>query len=587
MSCELNFPSDEMETWFSQHTLQGWKNYYPPEHDAVMVQSIGGRIFIISPLEDFAVKEITPLAVTTISGAAVSPATGSTITVTVSSADKMEINLPATIGDGTYNIDSILNNSVTLTNVTATPGVAIAAGAILSFLDRNSTDRPLVWMEQAEEWLVIQDGLNAPILHNGSTTRRANKIANEVPTGTVMVYNEEIGRLCVCVQGNEIAIGDIVGGPTSVISFTETDYLAEGGRFRIPRKFGNVTGAIMMTNLDRSNGQGAMLFFAERGISAFNLPPTRSLWKSLNYPPQVNMPIRYGAMAQDSIVTANGDVFYRAKDGIRSFIMAIREFGKWGNVPLSREMDRVLKLDDQRLLKFSSAVLFDNRLLMTCSPRPLNGTAFHGGFVVLDFDLISSMGESSRPVYDGLWTGIQPLKILTGEFDGEERCFIFSKTEGGGVELWEQLKKGNFDGDDGRIQMVIESRSMDSTKPDALKKAEAFELWIDRVAGPTDIELKFRPDEHPCWTLWKQRSVCQTIKDCDAEICGIPANYRPSYRTRLGFGSPPESCESSDRKPMTLGYTTQVKLTITGRCRVKMALFRSSIQPETLVASCD
>jgi hypothetical protein len=66
----------------------------------------------------------------------------------------------------------------------------------------------------------------------------------------------------------------------------------------------------------------------------------------------------------------------------------------------------------------------------------------------------------------------------------------------------------------------------------------------------------------------------------------VPPGYRPGYRTRIGFGTPPANCESSDKKPMETGYEFQVKLNITGRARLKKAMLTCEQEPESTYSAC-
>lgn len=574
----LSFSGDDIPDWWANNEAQGAGYFAPVDKNPLIVLSVGGRLFKIDVLNGFETADITPKGQTESSTSFITPPIGSTVTVTVTNADRVRTDMPVTIGDGDYTVVSKANNILTLRNETATAGVSIANPSPLLWLDPNPKNRGQVWMEQADKWLVIQDGQSAAITYDGSDIKRALP-GNGVPTGTAMVFNEEIGRLCVALPTNEVAVGDI----DNVISFTETGYLHEGGKFKIPRKYGKITGANMLANQDRANGQGAMLFHTEGGITAFNLPAARDSWKSLSYPVQINMPIK-GSTNHSSIVNVNGDVFYRGRDGLRSFALTRQEFSQWGNTPISRELRRILDTDDPKLLKFSSSVLFDNRVLFTVSPRLTRYSAYHEGLGVLDFEGVSAMGERSRPRYDGVWTGIKPTHLVVGDFGGEERCFAFSRNEAGGVELWEILRTGDFDGDDGRIEWWMEGRAMDFGNPMEMKRLESFEMWIDRVFGEVSFDLKYRADQYPCWFDWDTKNVCQKNKDCRANIgeCITVKSYRQGYRSRQAFGQPPDTDENVDNKPSRNGYMFELRVACTGRARIKWGLAKATAIPEAV-----
>lgn len=571
---KVEFDNAAIRTHWASAETQGAKYFAPTQGSPLIVAMIGGRLFVIDVLNKFQVSEITPTGRTDTFGSFISPPIGVSQTVPVVDGSKIFVDMVVTIGDGTYTVTANNVNILTLRNETATAGISIGSGTPVLWPDVNPENRPQAWMAQVGKWLVVQDGQSGPILFDGAIVRRA--AFDEVPTGTAMVFNEEIGRLCVARPTNEIEIGDIES-----IKFTENTYAAEGGPFRIPLQHGPITGACMLANQDRANGQGAMLFFTDETITAFNLPPNRLQWKNVQFPLQITMPI-HGAKSHHSIVNVNGDVFYRAKDGLRSFALTRQEFAQWGNTPISRELGRVLDVDDRALLRFASSCLFDNRLLFSATPRNGRYGAYHESICVLDFDGISSMNRVP-PRFDGIWTGIKPQHFVVGNFGGEDRCFVFARTAEGGTQLWEILKRGNFDGDDGRITSWIESRALDFGKPFELQRLTGFEMWVDKVAGEVEFDLKYKADAGPCWADWGPKKICQTYKDCDteADVCKTVSTYRPGHRSRLGFGQPPDEHEdTSDNRPMRIGYSHEVRLQWTGRARVKSCLAKAARIPE-------
>lgn len=590
----LNFENLEQARWIRENRLQGSKDYYATNGRTLKIAEIGGRFFAVDVQNGYAVTEITPTKRTATSAMFTTPAIGASVLIQVDDGSKIYAGYPILVGAEQYVVTGVSGNDVTATNQDDASGAIIAAGTVVTYLDPNDPNRPISWMEQAQEWFVSQNGVDAPFLFNGSSRR--SDTSTEVPVGTAMVFNEEIQRLCVAVNDNQVAIGDIAGGPTSVITFSETGYLNEGFPFQVPMKYGKIVGMVMVANLDRSNGQGPMLVFAQRGISTFNLPASRSTWKDLNYAIQVNMPIRYSATSHNSIVDVNGDVFYRAKDGLRSFAYAIREYGvaRWGNKSQSRELNNILKKDSERFLRYASSILFDNRLLSAISQKPTSNGVAHRALAVLDFDLVNSIREEAPPAYDGIWVGMLPTLLMTGEFDDEERAFAWAINAQGHNELWEILKEGDFDNTDQRITSVIESRSMSFGNPIEMKRIKAFELYVENAKGTVIIGLKWRPDSYggrdtPCWFDWRTGEICVTKEDCDFsddEDCHALRVYRPGHRTRLGFGTPPDVCEPLDNKPARLGYDHQIRLSWMGKMGIRKFVVKCEGISETEYPPC-
>lgn len=586
----LVFENDEQETWYRDKLLQGGDFFAPIDTSPMFIASVGGRIFKIDVLNGYQVKEITPIRSTATTATFISPAEGSSIVVSVADNSTIHVGYPLIIGSGRYNVTVKGFNTITITNVDAIAGVNILSGSPVYHLHPNPSLLPKVWTLQAENYFLIQNGSDACIIYDGATCRRAVRTGKklEVPTGTAMAYAN--GRIHIAVNRKEIELGDIYGGPTSIIDFTETTYLAEGGKFRVPH---DITAIKVAPVLDNSLGQGPVQIHTAIGIHTLNLPVDRARWKNLTEPIQTVSLVNYGAMSNYGTIVVNGDVFFRAPDGLRSFVLARREFGSWGNVPVSREMQRILQNDDQRFLQYGSAVLFDNLLLFTVNPLPFNTgrAAYWQGLGVLDFDLISSMGQKAPPVYAGVWNGVNIMQVVKGTFHGKERCFLFVRNPDFENELWEVDPQSRFDNDCGRINWTIETRAMDFQHPYMLHRLEAAELWVDQIEGTVEIDMSYRPDGEQCWQDWgPTKEVCGTAAQCEVPEgeCFKFQQYRPVFKSRLGFGAPDDvPCSTVDSKPARLGYFHQCRLQGSGHARVRALIVKSLEQSEPLYAACD
>jgi hypothetical protein len=172
---ELTFENETTRARFERFPIQGGKYYFHPTTDGMLISSIGGRIFSM----DYRgrVRDLTP-------------------------------------ADGP-----------------------------------NSSTIPQSWMEQVDKYFVIQNGQDPAIIIEGYNSRRAdpNKTitvtsvemaAPEVPTGTVMGFG--LNRLVVASQDRtRFKIGDIAGGSTTVLTFSQATYLNEAPEFTFPRQLAN------------------------------------------------------------------------------------------------------------------------------------------------------------------------------------------------------------------------------------------------------------------------------------------------------------------------------------------------------------
>jgi len=585
----LQFENTETQAWFEDELFQGADYFSPSKDRAYLIASVGGRIFKIDVLNDYATTEVTPVKATATTANFISPPIGSEVTVAVSENATIFPGYPVTIGSGRYTVAAKGFLTITITNLDAIPGQNILSGTAAYYLSPNPSLLPKVWMLQAENYFIIQNGSDAAIIYDGTTWRRAVRDGNkfEVPTGTAMAYWN--GRIWVAVNGKEIAAGDIFGGPTTILDFTETLYLAEGGKFRVPANAGDITALKVLPVLDASLGQGPLQVHTASSISTLNLPVNRARWKDIDQPVQPIALLEYGATSQQGTVVVNGDVFFRAMDGLRTFFMSRREFQGWGNTPISREMQRIIVNDDPKYLQYGSATLFDNLLLFTVNPLPFNSgrSAYWRGLGVLDFDLISSMGKKSPPVYAGIWEGVNVLQIVKGKFQDRERCFLFVRNAENKNELWEVDPNSRFDNDGGRIKSRLETRAMDFQLPNP-HNLDSARIRVDRLEGTVDFTLQFRPDQSPCWIDWDEpKQRCATVRECTPLECFEFKNFKPGYKTKIDWGQPPDDCEDFDKKPARVGYHHEFALEWEGHARIKMFQVRARIETEPLFDGCD
>jgi hypothetical protein len=397
-----------------------------------------------------------------------------------------------------------------------------------------------------------------------------------IPIGGPMAYGK--GRLWVAA-GNEYYGGDLVWsdpvlGRGTILRFSENDFLNEGGAFSVPQ--GPITGMAFGANLDTSLGDGDLLVFTPSATFAFNAPVDRTAWKDLEYPIQRFALLNFGSMNHESIVPVNGDLFFRATDGIRSLVYARRDFTEWGNTPVSRQVRRVLQFDTPAWLGEASSATFDNRLLMTVLPRVVDGRGtVHTGLAVMDFDLVAGMGRKLPPAWEGVWTGMPILRVQTLRVGLEERCFAWVLGNDSRIGLMEITRAGlfDFDGNDVAIEWSMECRSMTFNSPDALKRLELGELWYDRVAGNISSLVRFRPNENECWTEWGTVDDCALYKDCTVgDPCQNPRILKPAARSRIALPTPPQVPDPQTGRHTRDGFEFQVRLENTGRFRLKRLL---------------
>jgi hypothetical protein len=463
---------------------------------------------------------------------------------------------------------------------------------------------------QAEMFMIIQsgDGITVPLFWDGTTLRFSKGITdplattaspphtNEIPAATAMCYY--MGRLWYANNRN-FSAGDIVGGPTaypapgppfyglrdSVLCVQENPLCVGGDGFTVPTNAGNIRGIAYAANQNTQLGEGALYIGTREQIYQLTVPVTRSDWINATATNQPLMTVALDAngwVNDRSIVSVNGDLFFQSLEpAIRSLTVAIRNFGSWGNVPISINEYRVIQFNDRNLLRYGSGIYFDNRLIQTALPYTCPVGTAHKCVIPLNFDVISSLwgqlsatqssgGTTDYPAWEGMWEGLNVLELKSGDFNGVNRAFSFAWSDiKGAIELWEIQPAYLFDGNnDNRVLWYIEFPAFTFGKEFSLKKLSGGELWIDSMMGEVVFKIEYRPDGNPCWYPWHEWKDC-TSGGNRRDVHDIYEINRQSYRQTVSLPSPPIACAQTMGRPSNMGYQFQCKLTIKGYCRVR------------------
>jgi hypothetical protein len=589
----LGFGGDSVLTGrFQNGRFQGAEYYEPDEGIESMIASIGGRLFQITPGTNTAkVQEVTISGQTLLTAAFVVPAVGSNVSIQVVSTANIVPNANIQIGTHNYHVFSVDSlTGLTVQNLDDAAGSNVPINTQVSFFDPNPSTRTQAWMWQSEKWMVINDGQSLPMFFDGTGTRRSLGLGgNELPPGRMGAYG--LGQSWQSLpDGRTFLMSDEVGDTSSgtaandfrdaVLKTTQAQLI---GNFTVPGNIGKIQAMAFTAILDGSLGQGPLAVVTPDVVFSCLAPMTKAILATVptGTPILTESQISNGGLGDWSTILVNGDMIYRSEDGIRSLILGRREFATWGNVPISREVNLYLNPDRKDLLNYSSAVYFANRTIMTFSPVFTDHGVYHRGLIALDGDIISSLRGKLPPVYDGAWTGLQVLKLVVGRFSGVERCFAFTLNFEEQIELWELLPdqvaaNDNVD-DDGAAQIIWQFETPKFFKPkksterqfSRLKGGEIY--WKDLI-GTAHIQVYYRPDDYPCWTLWHEWDECAPENNCQPDPvtgCLPMNNNQPQYFPRRGLPEPdPKVCNQATKMAMREGFTFQMRVVIQGHLKI-------------------
>ena len=413
-----------------------------------------------------------------------------------------------------------------------------------------------------------------------------NDATNEIPAAGPMDFAQQ--RLWYSIT-TMYGAGDIIQNKSSgtapfsyrdsILHVTENPAAKAGDNFRLPTSAGNIRAMKHTSNLDSALGESQMFIFTRKAIYANVAPITRDDWTAATLdlmPLQKVVLTSGGTFAERSVVPVNGDLFFNSPPNgdIRSLTMAVRYFNQWGQVPISRQENRILAFNDRSMLRFCSGTLFDNRLLQATRPQTTPVGVACQSLLPLDFDLIATLEERLPPSWAGSHQGLLMLQVLNGDFGGRERAFaIVWSQSNSAIEIWEITNDSRYDNGN-RIQTQIEFPAWTWGDQNELKEFDAVEFEMTKLLGTVEFRLEYRPDHFPCWLQWRSWKVC-SAKDCTEIIddpcadTGYPVEvFCQSFRSTMMVAKPPPVCIAASGRPSNQAFQFQIRLTFKGFCEI-------------------
>lgn len=434
----------------------------------------------------------------------------------------------------------------------------------------------------ASKYFVIFDYPNFPVIVDGSTARRSDPMKMEVPVSTIGAYNQN--RLFIGNAGSEFTGGDPVGtlAPLVVppITFAEimtpaSPYYGQIFQLTTASNGENITAMGFLQVSDTSTGIGPLLIGTEKAVYSYATNAPRTNWDQ----GQFGSVLVYnaGIVGPRALVNVNSDVFFLSYDGyVRTLSMSRQEQSRWARVPISRETEIWMKYNDPSLKKFGFVSYFNNKVFFSVNPyrvkavdyasrRPIADYA-HAGMVVLELDNVTSFGTPSKPTWAGLWTGVNPMDMVTLD----ERAFIISKDEYAINSLWEINPSINYDTADCKIRYVrsrIYTREYDFGDPFANKEVHSVDFNLDNLKGDVKIDVEYKPSHSALFLPWNTIKHKAPWRACKAHCEGFMQGFAAHMIRDLTIGSPTgtgQECEPATQELYQIFKKIMLRLTIEG-----------------------
>ena len=506
-------------------------------------------------------------------------------------------------GMGVFSLDSadrlviVIAGNIYTYNLTTSVLTQVTDGSTVM---SDTADR--VWFCQAEQYFIVQDGINRPRILNFDgdnpdecriAFRRAEgEPVNEIPIGTVMAYGH--GRLAVALRelGGEavaerfFAVGDIMlpTSPETVLQFTEVDYLSGGGAFSLPNELGLIHGMAFLKNQQSGNGLGSLIVFARNGASAFKINAQRETWQDFDISDVLFTGKNTGTFASEAVLPINNDLMYRSVDGVRTIGYMVAKMRGGAATPsndtLSRVVDNELNLDSQENMQYCYAVENRNRILMLSQDNLVDDEHVYRSILALDASTLSIYGATSDPAFDGFWTGLNFTSLAVARIGGFYETFITDKQSGGSNNLYmvDEDEGAYQDGDGSSPVCRMYTKAFDLAPEEdrrTIAKIQFVEVWASKIIGSVSFKAYFRPYGHSLWLECPEGTVC------------FDPEGKPGFVHGMRFNVPKLACTENLKRNLNLSKMFEFCVEWTGEARIDSIVFEFIREDSGINASCD
>lgn len=253
--------------------------------------------------------------------------------------------------------------------------------------------------------LMMQSGNSRALAWDGRRVYNLDPAKNQTPIGTWMKWIG--GRLWVA-DGNRLRVSNIL----DPINFTEEDLLAEGGYFVLPDE---------CTGLGVTADQKSLLAFTATTTTAFQAGITdRSTWGTTPDFQKVIFP-NIGCIAGNTIVNQYGILWWMSQNGLTRLDNALQSYRTSKVHFLDNNMARSKGNLSSDISK-ACAGWFENFLMISVP----SGDNYNSHTWIMDQSTLDLLGQDSTPAWAGVWTGTRPTQWVTGNVNGQSRCFFCS-----------------------------------------------------------------------------------------------------------------------------------------------------------------
>lgn len=508
---------------------------------------------------------------------------------------KFQAFIPYSIGPDYFNI-YIVSGFIYL--ISLSDGEAI----VLNKTDQLNVYADRVNWSHAGRFLTIFDFPNRPFIMEGVHLHRSDPTKDEVPVAVLGTNNQN--RLCIANAGIDWTASDPSGStatpdaPTTFFEILQASSPFVADVYEIPTANKNndvITAMGFLQVLDTSTGIGPLLVATNSAIYSYRTDLPRSLWIGVT---GSTSSITFGScllysdgiVGPRALVNVGSDLIFKSSDGqVRALSMARNDQTRWGNSPVSKEVNSILGMADTSLDYVSVCAHYHNKIFTTCNPHRVDCLSAEGlpqtdyvnsGVVVIELDNTSGLTRQSPPVWSGVWTGVQFMDFCdnnkqfytAAKLEGRNRMFVFDPSK----------SYDTIAGKERDVRSVVLTKEYDDKDGTVNKAIHSLDLGLRNMQGTVKIGVDYLPSTMQGFIHWKDLILNAPSEQCEA-LPMFPMGLQTLGIRDMNIGGVTQNiCNQATGEPTFMFKGLQVRLIITGKYwELRYIKLKSVINPQT------
>lgn len=456
-------------------------------------------------------------------------------------------------------------------------------------------DLTLGWMVQGFEWLIVQNGVDAPVIWDGYNPAFQSNLKGQMPVGSMMAFIHHQIAVASSDGTDKIAISDRWRQTQSdnLWKFTDTPTWAEGGVFGLHHNMGKLMSMVPIPQIKQTpNGQGDLLLLGSNGAQTLNLQIP--LEERINSQIQDTVMVGQGCASYVGVLPYRSGVWYVSHDGLHEFRHTQQDFYRSdADTHESGDIQYYWNNSDSNMRPTQPLGQHDNSIFLGVFPKlESNEYGFHRcceAWAVVDLSERWRSEVRLPKRWNGVHCGPRPVEWSTLLVNRISRSYCTSFDIDGVNRVYEMTDHLPYDLVEGKPKAIVSFFDTPVLRGQpkfagVVKLPSKLKIDYDDAVGLVQTQVDVRGENESCLHLWGE--ACMTPAE---DVISKPCAVSPAHQGSKVISNP---VSKPCFKPPPTALRARIRMT--GRARVRDIIFGlemnggaiDGFSPEIFTESC-